>query len=94
MQTRSSVPPSSLLIPQVANGWPNGPKHPAASLSKGRETDPSQHRTGKATQLLPTPLLAHRPQSSPREYTLTRMNLFVLYLRRYQQSLASQFLLS
>lgn len=33
MQTRSSVPPSSLLIPQVANGPPNGPKHPADSLS-------------------------------------------------------------
>lgn len=26
-------PPSSLLIPQVANGPPNGPKHPADSLS-------------------------------------------------------------
>lgn len=33
LQTRSSVPPSSLLIPQVANGPPNGPKHPADSLS-------------------------------------------------------------
>lgn len=38
MQTRSSVPPSSLLIPQVANGPPGGPKHPAASRVLGWES--------------------------------------------------------
>lgn len=35
LQTRSSVPPSSLLIPQAASGPPNGPGHPAAGRVLG-----------------------------------------------------------
>lgn len=65
MQTRSSVPPSSLLIPQAATGPPNGPGHPAAGLSRVGEKQTHEVRAGGAR---PPTLLrtAHilRPASS------------------------------
>lgn len=60
MHTRSSVPPSSLLIPQAAAGPPNGPGHPAAGLGRGRERQTQQVRAGGVRlPAHPSPAAAH-----------------------------------